>query len=61
MSGRSLLLCQFTRSEIKLTEVIIVGYHCYQLHTYMTLLGIISVGFDVINQLPTKSFAFVRK
>jgi hypothetical protein len=33
ISGRSLLLYQFTRRAIKLTVVIIVGYHCYQLHT----------------------------
>jgi hypothetical protein len=32
-SGRSLLLYQFTKRVIKLTVVIIVGYHCYQLHT----------------------------
>jgi hypothetical protein len=32
-SGRSLLLYQFTRRVIKLSVVIIVGYHCYQLHT----------------------------
>jgi hypothetical protein len=30
ISGRSLLLYQFTRKAMKL---IIVGYHCYQLHT----------------------------
>jgi hypothetical protein len=30
---RSLLLYQFTKRAIKLTVVIIVGYHCYQLHT----------------------------
>jgi hypothetical protein len=33
ISGRSLLLYQFTRRVIKLTVVIIVGYHCYQFHT----------------------------
>jgi hypothetical protein len=33
IGGRSLLLHQFTRWVIKLTVVIIVGYHCYQLHT----------------------------
>jgi hypothetical protein len=31
--GRSLLLYQFTRRAIKLTSVIIGGYHYYQLHT----------------------------
>jgi hypothetical protein len=31
--GRSLVLYQFTKRVIKLTVVIIVGYHCYQLHT----------------------------
>jgi hypothetical protein len=33
MNGRSLLLYKFTRQAIKLTVIIIVGYHCYQLHT----------------------------
>jgi hypothetical protein len=33
ISGRSLLFYQFTRRMIKLTVVIIEGYHCYQLHT----------------------------
>jgi hypothetical protein len=33
ISGRSLLLYQFTRRVIKLTVVNIVGYHCYQPHT----------------------------
>jgi hypothetical protein len=33
ISGMSLLLYQFTKMAIKLTLVIIVGYHCYQLHT----------------------------
>jgi hypothetical protein len=28
---RSLLLYQFTKRVIKLTVIIIVGYHCYQL------------------------------
>jgi hypothetical protein len=32
ISGRSLLLYQFTKRVVKLTVVIIVGYHCYQLH-----------------------------
>jgi hypothetical protein len=34
ISGRSLLLYQFTRCVIKLTviSVIILGYNCYQLH-----------------------------
>jgi hypothetical protein len=30
---RSLLPYQFTRRGIELTVVIIMGYHCYQLHT----------------------------
>jgi hypothetical protein len=30
--GRSLLMCLFTRRAIKLTVVIIGGYHYYQLH-----------------------------
>jgi hypothetical protein len=36
---RNLLLYQFTRRVIKLTAIIVVGYHCYQLHTklYRTL------------------------
>jgi hypothetical protein len=29
-SGRNPLFCQFARRAIKLTVVIIVGYHCYQ-------------------------------
>jgi hypothetical protein len=33
ISGWSLLLYWFTRMVIKLTIVLIVGYHCYQLHT----------------------------
>jgi hypothetical protein len=33
INGRSLLLYQFTRRVIKLTVVIIKGYHCYQLYT----------------------------
>jgi hypothetical protein len=33
ISGMSLLLYQFTRRVNKLTVVIIVGYHCYQLRT----------------------------
>jgi hypothetical protein len=32
ISGRSLLLYQFTRRVIKPTVVIIMRYHCYQLH-----------------------------
>jgi hypothetical protein len=31
--GRSLLLYQFTKTVIKWTVIIIMGYHCYQLHT----------------------------
>jgi hypothetical protein len=33
ISGRSLSLYQFTKRVTKLTVIIIVGYHCYQLHT----------------------------
>jgi hypothetical protein len=33
ISGRSLLLYQFRRRTIKVTVVIVMGYHCYQLHT----------------------------
>jgi hypothetical protein len=33
ISGRSLLLYQFTKRVTKLTVIIIVGYHCYQHHT----------------------------
>jgi hypothetical protein len=58
ISGRSLLLCQFTRKPIKLTAVIIMGYHCYQLH--MKLLRIVSLGFNVIDQLLIRCLAFVR-
>jgi hypothetical protein len=54
---------------IKLIVVIIAGYHYYQLHTkfyrifsqgeghtYMKLLGITCVGFDVTDQLLIRSF-----
>jgi hypothetical protein len=33
ISGRSILLYQFTKRVTKLTVLIILGYHCYQLHT----------------------------
>jgi hypothetical protein len=33
ISGRSLLLYQLRRRVLKLTAIIIVGYHCYQIHT----------------------------
>jgi hypothetical protein len=33
ISGRSLLLYQFTKRVTKLNVIIIVGYHCYQHHT----------------------------
>jgi hypothetical protein len=33
ISGRSLVLYQFTKWVTKLTVIIIVGYHCYQHHT----------------------------
>jgi hypothetical protein len=33
ISGRSLLLYQFTKRVKKLTVIINVGYHCYQLYT----------------------------
>jgi hypothetical protein len=33
ISGRNILLYQFTRRVTKLTVVIIGVYHCYQLHT----------------------------
>jgi hypothetical protein len=33
ISGKSLLLYQFITRVTKLTVIIIVGYHCYQLHT----------------------------
>jgi hypothetical protein len=33
ISGRSLLLYQFTNRVIELAVVFIMGYHCYQLHT----------------------------
>jgi hypothetical protein len=31
------ILYQFTKRVIKLTVIIIVGYHCYQLHTKFTI------------------------
>jgi hypothetical protein len=33
ISGRSVLLYQFTKRVTKLTVIIIVGYHCYQHRT----------------------------
>jgi hypothetical protein len=33
ISVRSLSLYQYRKRETKLTEIIIVGYHCHQLHT----------------------------
>jgi hypothetical protein len=33
ISGRNLSLYQLTERVTKLTVIIIVGYHCYQLHT----------------------------
>jgi hypothetical protein len=33
ISGRSVLLYKFTKRVTKLTTIIIVGHHCYQLHT----------------------------
>jgi hypothetical protein len=33
ISGKSLLLYQFTKMVIKLTVIIIMGYHCVQFHT----------------------------
>jgi hypothetical protein len=74
ISGRSLLLCQFSRKAMKLIATVIVGYHCYQLHakcypisfsqgkkpTLMKLLRIISVGFDVTDNLLSRFSAFVR-
>jgi hypothetical protein len=32
ISERSLLLYMFTKKVIKLTVIITIGYHCYQLH-----------------------------
>jgi hypothetical protein len=50
----------------KLTVIIIMGYHCYQLHTKWyrisssSGLGLYCVGFDVTDQLLIRSFAFIR-
>jgi hypothetical protein len=35
ISGRSLLLYQFTRRAIRLTVVVIEVHHCYQLHNFI--------------------------
>jgi hypothetical protein len=72
-NGRCLLLYHFTRTVIELTVVTIESYQDYQLHTKfypissqgqvhieMELLGIISVGFDITDQLLIRLFAFVR-
>jgi hypothetical protein len=61
------------RRLIILSTVIILGYHCFQLHNnilssivlprlspYTKLLGIISVGFSLRDQLPIRFSAFVR-
>jgi hypothetical protein len=59
---------QFTRRAIKLIVIIIIGYHCYQLHTklyqisyfhcsvhtYIKLLGLINAGFGITDQLPIR-------
>jgi hypothetical protein len=71
INGSSLLLCQFKRKAIQLTVIIIVAYHCYQLHKkfyqitsrlnphiYKKLLGIFSMGFDVTDPILFRSFAF---
>jgi hypothetical protein len=68
--SRSLLSYQFTRRVIKLTVVIIRGYHCYQLHTKFyrnILLSRLSPYTDEITgdhqrgfQLLIRSFAFVK-
>jgi hypothetical protein len=71
ISGRSLLFYQFTRRAIKLTVVIIVGYHCYQPHTIMSnilflrlsefvdeIIWDVGVGFNVTGQLLNTFFAF---
>jgi hypothetical protein len=72
ISGRSLLLYQFSIRVIKLTVVIIVGYHWYKLYTkcypisffqgyvhiWIKLLAIISVSSEVTNQLLITSFFF---
>jgi hypothetical protein len=58
-------LYQFSERVMKLTVIIIMGYHCYQLHTKfhqmsffqgkvhtkMKLLGTISVSFDLTDHL----------
>jgi hypothetical protein len=49
MSGRSLLLYQFTRWVIKLTVIIIVGYHCYQLHNFIKYHSFTVKSIDEIN------------
>jgi hypothetical protein len=74
ISERSLLLYKFTKRVIKLTVIIIVRYHFSQRHrksyqissshgyvrTYMKLLEIISVGFEITDQLLIRFSAFVR-
>jgi hypothetical protein len=72
ISGRSLLLYQFTTGAIKLTVVIIMGHHCYKLHfiQYPSLRvksisrrnywANISVDFDITDQLLIRYLAFVR-
>jgi hypothetical protein len=49
------IIVPFYKKVIKLTLVIIMGYHC-QVHIYMKLLGIISVGLDVTDTILIRIF-----
>jgi hypothetical protein len=74
ISGRSLLLHQFTKRMLKLTVIIIMRYQWYQLRTECyrypllkvksvhrwSFLGIIGVAFYVTDQLQITFSAFVR-
>jgi hypothetical protein len=73
ISGRSLLLYQFTKRVTKLAVIIIVGYHCSQLHTKFFEYPLLkvksihrenywgsSVCFDVTDQLLIRFSAVVR-
>jgi hypothetical protein len=53
ISGRSLLLYQFTRKVIKLTVVFIRGYHCYQLCTKFYPIFFLNYKSDIVHSSDT--------
>lgn len=71
----SIIVPFFIRRLVRLTKVIIAAYHCCQLntkfyvafffenqiHIQMTLLGIVIVSVDKINQLLVRYFVYIRQ